>query len=166
MDILIQPISNMMRTSISYVWLCTHVCLSNCFDNYQQILIRNAFADDTKETTSSNCIIRTTNTQISENKGIKRVNVNVNPIQNKIINDTDTNIALFTRKANLTPHYLNVHEKIKPYQCKLCNQAFTQSHNLKNHLLIHLGEKPYQCSFCDKRFRVKYNLRIHERQHS
>ena len=36
----------------------------------------------------------------------------------------------------------------KPYQCSVCNKAFSGKSNLDIHIRIHNGEKPYTCTKC------------------
>ena len=52
---------------------------------------------------------------------------------------------VFPRSANLTRH-LRTHTGEQPYVCKYCNRAFSISSNLQRHVRnIHNKEKPYQC---------------------
>ena len=47
----------------------------------------------------------------------------------------------FTRKSDLRRHILNVHERIKPFICKLCQKSFFQITDLKAHAMaIHDAE--------------------------
>ena len=54
----------------------------------------------------------------------------------------------------------------KPYQCDMCDKAFTQSSHLDTHRKIHSGLKPFQCEECDKTFARKGDLTVHSRTHS
>ena len=52
---------------------------------------------------------------------------------------------VFPRSANLTRH-LRTHTGEQPYVCKYCQRAFSISSNLQRHVRnIHNKEKPYQC---------------------
>ena len=54
----------------------------------------------------------------------------------------------------------------KPYVCRHCGKAFSQSSNLITHTRKHTGLKPFRCDVCRKAFQRKVDLRRHiEAQH-
>uniref|UniRef100_A0A3B5AH58 C2H2-type domain-containing protein n=1 Tax=Stegastes partitus TaxID=144197 RepID=A0A3B5AH58_9TELE len=71
-------------------------------------------------------------------------------------------------KCFLTPYKLKRHHVIhtgqKPFICRLCLKAFTQS--LQRHIMVHTGQRPFGCEICGKMFRQKTHLRVHYRTHT
>ena len=54
----------------------------------------------------------------------------------------------------------------RPYKCRICGKAFTQSSNLITHSRKHSGFKPFSCVSCCRSFQRKVDLRRHqETQH-
>ncbi len=79
---------------------------------------------------------------------------------------------------------MRTHSGERPYQCKYCRKAFSDSSTLTKHMRVHSGgnifskkkisfhfffflslEKPYECSLCRLRFSQSGNLNRHMRIH-
>lgn len=55
----------------------------------------------------------------------------------------------------------------KPYVCRHCGKAFSQSSNLITHSRKHTGFKPFSCTTCGRSFQRKVDMRRHvETQHT
>ena len=56
----------------------------------------------------------------------------------------------------------------KPFTCKLCYKAFSQSGQVLAHVRKEhdTGEKPISCTFCQKTFTAVGNLKSHQKMHS
>ncbi|XP_047522840.1 zinc finger protein 583-like isoform X2 [Pieris napi] len=74
--------------------------------------------------------------------------------------------AGFERCMELSDHVTKHHNKIKPYQCTVCNKRFTQQGGLVQHMRAHSGDKPFNCTFCPKSFTQKSGLDQHLRIHT
>lgn len=71
----------------------------------------------------------------------------------------------FASKSHLVCHMLT-HTKEKPYKCKLCPQAYSQTNDLVRHVSrAHWSGNPYPCDRCDESFRLIQDLREHYRVH-
>jgi hypothetical protein len=78
---------------------------------------------------------------------------------------------------------MRTHSGERPYQCKFCRKAFSDSSTLTKHMRVHSGgkrifffdeffsfflffkEKPYECTLCRLRFSQSGNLNRHMRIH-
>ena len=57
--------------------------------------------------------------------------------------------------------------ELRPYKCKVCDNAFKlKVHLKKHHLYRHTNEYPCECSICGKKFKDTSAVRLHERIHS
>jgi uncharacterized Zn-finger protein len=77
-------------------------------------------------------------------------------------NECNVCCKVFREKSKLDRHML-VHTGEKPFPCEFCGKCFSVDYNLRTHLRVHTGEKPFQCTFenCDKRFTQSGNLKAH-----
>ncbi|XP_076051299.1 uncharacterized protein LOC143031406 [Oratosquilla oratoria] len=62
--------------------------------------------------------------------------------------------------------YMMTHTEEKPFQCNLCNAAFSKKSHLKCHELTHTGEKPFQCNLCSAAFSAKSSVKPHMTTHT
>ncbi|KAM7349230.1 uncharacterized protein ACRADG_008250 isoform 1-T3 [Cochliomyia hominivorax] len=73
---------------------------------------------------------------------------------------------VFYRSSNRRIHVDVVHQGIRRFACRFCDQTFGKGDNLKNHELLHTGEKPHACTECGKRFVQRVSLRSHMKVHN
>jgi KRAB domain-containing zinc finger protein len=62
----------------------------------------------------------------------------------------------------LQGHIKQVHQKLKPFQCQVCDLCFAQAQTLRTHVsAIHLRLKPFECHLCKKQFTTKREVKGH-----
>ncbi|KAI0091720.1 hypothetical protein BDY19DRAFT_885717 [Irpex rosettiformis] len=73
----------------------------------------------------------------------------------------------FSSKQKICRH-LQSHTGHRPFQCKICQQNFSEAATLAQHMRRHTQEKPYVCDFpgCGKSFAITGALTIHKRTHN
>ncbi|XP_055707326.1 zinc finger protein 37-like [Phlebotomus papatasi] len=72
--------------------------------------------------------------------------------------------VVYSCQGNLTRHIRVVHEKKLDYVCKLCDKKFSQSNNLKLHMITHTDMK-FECDVCKRLFKNPRSLRNHKQEH-
>ncbi|KIK09005.1 hypothetical protein K443DRAFT_83877 [Laccaria amethystina LaAM-08-1] len=73
----------------------------------------------------------------------------------------------FSSKQKICRH-VQSHTGHRPFQCKICQQNFSEAATLQQHMRRHTQEKPYICDFpgCGKSFAITGALTIHKRTHN
>ncbi|XP_075228198.1 uncharacterized protein LOC142328376 [Lycorma delicatula] len=66
----------------------------------------------------------------------------------------------YNQSCNLKSQ-LNIHTKMKNYDCNFCQKRFRDISYLKMHINLHTKEKNYVCKFCQKSFNFRRNLMRH-----
>ncbi|XP_071060413.1 zinc finger protein 79-like [Pseudochaenichthys georgianus] len=71
----------------------------------------------------------------------------------------------FSQSGNLKAHMI-IHTGEKRHSCSVCKKAFTHNRNVKEHMRVHTGEKPFNCSVCEKSFSQSGHIKAHMRIHT
>uniref|UniRef100_T1JHW1 Protein krueppel n=1 Tax=Strigamia maritima TaxID=126957 RepID=T1JHW1_STRMM len=69
----------------------------------------------------------------------------------------------FKESRNLKTHVKCVHNKIKSFNCLICEQKFAFKKDLARHQVVHNGQKPFTCSTCNKTFSWQSNMKRHKK---
>ncbi|ELU16453.1 hypothetical protein CAPTEDRAFT_70417, partial [Capitella teleta] len=54
-----------------------------------------------------------------------------------------------------------VHTGERPFECDVCQKAFSERGALEQHMRVHTGERPFECDVCQKVFSQKKALERH-----
>ena len=70
--------------------------------------------------------------------------------------------AQFSCKDYLLRHYRNHHQqRTRDHKCSYCDKEFYDKAVLQRHIRIHTGEKPYKCKICNAAFSQSQLLPAH-----
>ncbi|XP_072032373.1 uncharacterized protein [Amphiura filiformis] len=71
----------------------------------------------------------------------------------------------FTDLNKLIEHIKKDKTHRKPNNCPICDNVFTKSCSVPNHVICHYKIQPYSCTRCDKRFAIRSSLNAHMAWH-
>jgi len=72
----------------------------------------------------------------------------------------------FSDAKALKKHVKEIHSKLKPYICNICNHKSARKAMLQLHMRQHTGDKPFHCDICDYKTGDHNCLRRHKRRHT
>lgn len=68
---------------------------------------------------------------------------------------------LFASHQNKRRHILDIHEQLKPYECQICGNKFSQLVVLQSHMYKHSEIRNFKCDQCPKAFKTLLSLNTH-----
>ncbi|XP_046452642.1 uncharacterized protein LOC124200448 isoform X2 [Daphnia pulex] len=71
----------------------------------------------------------------------------------------------YSDTQQLKTHVMTQHPH-KAYTCDVCEKIFLAKHSLKDHKILHDSTLGFQCSYCPARLTTKANLISHEKNHT
>ena len=85
--------------------------------------------------------------------------------KNRLIHQCGQCQMIFKSNYSLKSHEISVHDSKKAFQCTVCPTKFTNSGNLKMHMMIHTGEKNFVCNLCEYKCNRSDSLKKHMLTH-
>ena len=67
----------------------------------------------------------------------------------------------FLESDTLKKHVLTIHEGVKPFKCKICEDRFADKSGMNRHVKSAHEGKKFECQLCYKLFSAKYTLNGH-----
>ncbi|XP_015113128.1 zinc finger protein 468 isoform X2 [Diachasma alloeum] len=89
----------------------------------------------------------------------------------RIHSNTRPCVCRICRKAyricqDLAKHIKDVHNRVRNYECDICQKAFAGKGARDDHRRTHTGERPYKCEHCSKTFKTLNSVYVHNRIHA
>ena len=82
-------------------------------------------------------------------------------VKNRLIHQCNQCQMIFKSNYSLKTHEISVHDSKKAFHCTDCPTKFTNSGNLKMHMMIHTGEKNFVCNICEYKCNRSDSLKKH-----
>ncbi|XP_031620459.1 zinc finger and SCAN domain-containing protein 2-like [Contarinia nasturtii] len=98
---------------------------------------------------------------IGNNKSKSTMNRGANGNHNSQSSTTGSNTH---RRKDVSIH--SRPNKVKRFQCQICEYSSDYNGNFQNHVRTHTGEKPYRCDCCLKCFTQRSHLKLHMKVHA
>lgn len=78
--------------------------------------------------------------------------------------NTALNCFRFKYRSSLLSHF-KYHDRLKRFQCYVCNAGFTRRGNMRAHVAAVHMEEAHECEVCKLRLPTRYGLDYHRQQH-